>query len=796
MAGAAGLAGAMVVAAVDEEGVEVPVKAQLTSALAQLRHTFVVADATLPDCPLIYASEGFVHMTGYSMEEVLGHNCRFLQGEGTDPKDVKKLRDAVRNGTPVCTRLLNYRKDGTPFWNLLTMTPIKDEMGRVIKFVGVQVDVTNKTEGRAYTDSAGVPMLVHYDDRLKETVAKPIVDDVLTAVQEADGKVPVRLSRGSPSRALPRVALDLATTVERIQSNFVIADPTLPDCPIVFASDPFLKLTGYRREEVLGRNCRFLQGRDTDRATVNELKAAIRAGRECTVRMLNYTKAGKPFWNMLTVAPIKDIEERPRFLVGVQVDVTEHATATDAAPVGAQAANIVGQALQNMNWVGVDPWATFPSGLVEPKPHRRMDPAAAALKEAVQRDGKLRLRHFARVRQLGSGDVGMVDLVQLVGGEHRFALKSLEKREMLERNKVGRVRTEESILSKVDHPFLATLYGTLQTDTHLHFLLEFCSGGELYALLNAQPNKRLKEDAVKFYASEVLLALQYLHLQGFVYRDLKPENILLHGSGHVMLTDFDLSYCQGSSSPSLLVLPADHPSVAPAGGAAAARPEGRESRRGSKDSARVSKDGGRRPLALASGQHVLLVAQPDGRANSFVGTEEYLAPEVITGSGHTSMVDWWSFGILIYELLYGTTPFRGSRRDATFENVLKKPLAFPDSVPVSAECKDLITQLLAKEASKRVGSRAGADEIKRHAWFAGLNWALVRNQKPPFVTPRKTSTSSDVPNSPMSDNAFRGKSAESPLPAAAAAVLDAQLHHKAKSEAAAAPAGPGHIDGF
>jgi serine/threonine protein kinase len=113
--------------------------------------------------------------------------------------------------------------------------------------------------------------------------------------------------------------------------------------------------------------------------------------------------------------------------------------------------------------VGVDPWATFPTGLVPPKPHRRLDPAAAALAAAVAKDGRLRLRHFARVRQLGSGDVGMVDLVQLAGCTHRYALKSLEKREMLERNKVGRVRTEQAILSRVDHPFLATLYGTLQT---------------------------------------------------------------------------------------------------------------------------------------------------------------------------------------------------------------------------------------------------------------------------------------------------------------------------------------------
>jgi serine/threonine protein kinase len=142
---------------------------------------------------------------------------------------------------------------------------------------------------------------------------------------------------------------------------------------------------------------------------------------------------------------------------------------------------------------------------------------------------------------------------------------------------------------------------------------------------------------VRFYASEVLLALQYLHLQGFVYRDLKPENILLHESGHIMLTDFDLSYCQGSTSASLLVLPPDHPSVAPPGEAAGAAAAAgirtsRESRRGSVDGPRTSRDGGRQAQALASGRHVLLVAQPQGRANSFVGTEEYLAPEVITGA--------------------------------------------------------------------------------------------------------------------------------------------------------------------
>ena len=139
-------------------------------------------------------------------------------------------------------------------------------------------------------------------------------------------------------------------------------------------------------------------------------------------------------------------------------------------------------------------------------------------------------------------------LSDVQGTEFKFAMKTLDKQEMQERNKVQRVLTESLILSKVDHPFLPTVYCTLQTDTHLHFVMEFCDGGELYALLNSQPKKRLKEAHVRFYTAEVLLALQYLHLLGFVYRDLKPENILLQGSGHVLVTDFDLSYSKGQTT--------------------------------------------------------------------------------------------------------------------------------------------------------------------------------------------------------------------------------------------------------
>uniref|UniRef100_A0A126WXD7 non-specific serine/threonine protein kinase n=1 Tax=Brachiomonas submarina TaxID=327064 RepID=A0A126WXD7_9CHLO len=696
---------------------------QLTKVLAGLRHTFVVADATLPDMPLIYASDGFYAMTGYGPDEVLGHNCRFLQGEGTDPKEVLKIREGIKKGEGVSVRLLNYRKDGTPFWNLLTVTPIKTPDGKVSKFVGVQVDVTSKTEGKAVTDSVGVPLLVKYDTRLRENVAKRIVDEVVTGVESAEPARP-KGAKGSAPKSFPRVALDLATTVERIQQNFCISDPTLPDCPIVFASDAFLDLTEYKREEVLGRNCRFLQGPGTDQNTVTMIRDAIKSGAEITVRILNYTKSGRPFWNMFTLAPMSDTDGTIRFFVGVQVDVTAGGqvgsttapawTKTPAeeqnnAKEGHQTASMIGTALQGLNYATPNPWTSIGTSVMRRKPHKQEDKAYQALMGIQQRDGRLKLMHFRRVKQLGAGDVGLVDLVQLQGTDFKFAMKTLDKYEMQERNKVQRVLTEERVLTTVDHPFLPTLYCTIQTDTHLHFVMEFCDGGELYGLLNSQPKKRLKESHVRFYVAEVLLSLQYLHLLGYVYRDLKPENILLHHTGHVLLTDFDLSYGKGVTTP------------------------------------KVERRANARSVKTKAGKFIMmedytLFAEPVARANSFVGTEEYLAPEVINASGHSAPVDWWSYGILIYELVYGTTPFRGQRRDETFENVVKADLTFPNKPQVSPECQDLITQLLIKDPAKRLGTKTGAEEIKVHPFFKGINWALIRNEAPPYIPRRQSKT--------------------------------------------------------
>lgn len=361
-----------------------------------------------------------------------------------------------------------------------------------------------------------------------------------------------------------------------------------------------------------------------------------------------------------------------------------------------------------------DLWTNH-SKAVHPKPHRKDDPAWKAIQKVLESGEQIGLKHFRPIKPLGSGDTGSVHLVELRGTGQYFAMKAMDKGVMLNRNKVHRACAEREILDKLDHPFLPALYASFQTKTHVCLITDYCPGGELFLLLDRQPTKVLKEDAVRFYAAEVVIALEYLHCQGIIYRDLKPENVLLKSNGHVSLTDFDLS-CLTFSKPQLII------------------------------SATNSKK--KKKKKQKSQEVPMFMAEPVRASNSFVGTEEYIAPEIITGSGHTSAVDWWALGILIYEMLYGYTPFRGKTRQKTFANILHKDLKFPKSKPVSLQGKQLIYWLLQRDPKDRLGSREGANEIKRHPFFRGVNWALVRCMKPPEL---------DAPLLPETEEEKEGK---------------------------------------
>lgn len=784
------------------------VSEELREALSAFQQTFVVSDATKPDYPIMYASAGFFNMTGYLSKEVIGRNCRFLQGADTDPAEIAKLREALAAGSNYCGRILNYKKDGTPFWNLLTVAPIKDETGTVLKYIGMQVEVSKHTEGAKDTivRPNGLPeSLIKYDARQKDKARSSLSELVLAVKRpralsestnrpfrrrsegsverlssdshprrnsENDSPVPSRRTSRSGMRSpmqkineLPQISkksqksglrsfmgllgigqanmdkhdvnvqvdldpvlesdderpesfddqmrkkemrkgIDLATTLERIEKNFVITDPRLPDNPIIFASDSFLELTEYSREEILGRNCRFLQGPETDRATVRKIRDAIDNQHDVTVQLINYTKSGKKFWNLFHLQPMRDQKGEVQYFIGVQLDGSEYveplyncipeATANANATLVKKTAEDVDDAVKELpdaNMRPEDLWANH-SKIVIPKPHTKSNSSWKAIQKVLDSGETIGLKHFKPIKALGSGDTGSVHLVELLDSGEYFAMKTMDKSVMLNRNKVHRACAERQILDMLDHPFLPTLYASFQTKTHICLVTDYYPGGELFLLLDRQPLKVLREDAVRFYAAEVVIALEYLHCQGVIYRDLKPENILLQKDGHLSLTDFDLS-CLTSCKPQLL-LP---------------YPE------------ELKKKNGRIPP--------IFIAEPMRASNSFVGTEEYIAPEIITGAGHSSAVDWWALGVLLYEMLYGYTPFRGKTRQKTFANILHKDLKFPGSIMVSIPARQLMYRLLHRDPKNRLGSEEGANEIKQHPFFHGINWALVRCKSPP-----------------------------------------------------------------
>jgi RAC serine/threonine-protein kinase len=223
---------------------------------------------------------------------------------------------------------------------------------------------------------------------------------------------------------------------------------------------------------------------------------------------------------------------------------------------------------------------------------------------------------FDLLNVIGKGSFGKVLQVRKKDNGKVYAMKVLNKKNILENNELEHTRTEKNILQKLIHPFLVNLNYCFQTADKLYFVMDFINGGELFYHL--QKEHKFTPDRVRYYCAEIVLGLEYLHNSGVIYRDLKPENILLTDAGHIILTDFG-----------------------------------------------ISKEG---------------LEAEDARTATFCGTPEYLAPEVLEGKGYTKAVDWWSFGTLMYEMLTGLPPFYSQDVQQMYFKIMHAKLELPDSL--------------------------------------------------------------------------------------------------------------------
>jgi serine/threonine protein kinase len=287
---------------------------------------------------------------------------------------------------------------------------------------------------------------------------------------------------------------------------------------------------------------------------------------------------------------------------------------------------------------------------------------------------KVSIDDFDLLTVIGQGSFGKVVTARHKASGNIYAMKILDKKNIVDRGEINHTMSERNILQRIRHPFIMTLHFAFQTADKLYLVMDFVNGGELfYHLQNA---RKFTTERARFYAAEIVLGLEHLHKNGIVYRDLKPENLLLDADGHICMTDFGLS-----------------------------------------------KEG--------------LFTAGD-RTNTFCGTPEYLAPEVLLGEDYNKSVDWWSLGTLIFEMLTGLPPFYDEDVQKMYNLKMTAELKIPDYVDPSAA--DLIRKLLQRDPAKRLQDPA---EIKQHPFFKGIDWEKLYNKQivPPYKPPVKSKES-------------------------------------------------------
>ncbi|XP_033035633.1 microtubule-associated serine/threonine-protein kinase 4 isoform X6 [Trachypithecus francoisi] len=296
---------------------------------------------------------------------------------------------------------------------------------------------------------------------------------------------------------------------------------------------------------------------------------------------------------------------------------------------------------------------------------------------------KPRESDFETIKLISNGAYGAVYFVRHKESRQRFAMKKINKQNLILRNQIQQAFVERDILTFAENPFVVSMYCSFETRRHLCMVMEYVEGGDCATLMkNMGP---LPVDMARMYFAETVLALEYLHNYGIVHRDLKPDNLLVTSMGHIKLTDFGLS-----------------------------------------------------KVGLMSMTTNLYEGHIEKDAREFLdkqvcGTPEYIAPEVILRQGYGKPVDWWAMGIILYEFLVGCVPFFGDTPEELFGQVISDEINWPekDEAP-PPDAQDLITLLLRQNPLERLGT-GGAYEVKQHRFFRSLDWNSLLRQKAEFI---------------------------------------------------------------
>ncbi|KAJ0229603.1 serine/threonine protein kinase IRE4 [Hirschfeldia incana] len=302
---------------------------------------------------------------------------------------------------------------------------------------------------------------------------------------------------------------------------------------------------------------------------------------------------------------------------------------------------------------------------------------------------------FEIIKPISRGAFGKVFLARKRTTGDFFAIKVLKKLDMIRKNDFERILEERNILITVRYPFVVRFFYSFTCSDNLYLVMEYLNGGDLYSLL--QKVGCLDDDIARIYIAELVLALEYLHSLNIVHRDIKPDNLLIAHDGHIKLTDFGLSKIGLINN--TIDLSGPEPDASP----------------------------------RKSSRHFQKSKEEERIRHSAVGTPDYLAPEILLGTEHGYAADWWSVGIILFELITGIPPFTAARPEIIFDNILNGKMPWPD-VPgqMSYEAQDLINRFLVHEPEKRLGAN-GAAEVKSHPFFRGVDWENLAMQKAAFV---------------------------------------------------------------